>query len=485
MTQHQSAGDRSNMVDEKTKTVPDPLAELASGLSSRRWVRLRTLVVLRWAAIVGQISAMLVSVFIFKLYINPGLAVMAVSLAVIANLVSIFVYPQNTRLNERQATRMLIFDTLQLAFAVFLTGGLHNPFMVLIVAPVTVAATALSTRATVIVGGVAIAATTVVADFNIPLQTQMGLIVRMPELFVFGLWVAVVTSIVFIGLYTRRISSEMKSMSDALLATQMALGREQNLTDLGGVVAAAAHELGTPLATIKLVASELVEELSDKDELREDASLIGDQADRCRDILLSMGRAGKDDMLVKQVPFVALIEEAAEPHQDRGKSIEITVTSEGVDPTTQPILTRRPEIIHGLRNLIQNAVDYATTKVWIELDWTDDEIKIRIIDDGSGYSPNVIGWIGDPFIRGQKSPHDSGQRRDYKGMGLGLFIAKTLLERTGAHLKFANATEPYTGRPHQREKSGAIAQVVWTRGADGIEYQDQRAALGENIPFNA
>lgn len=448
-----------------------------------RWVRLRTLIVLRWAAIFGQISAIVVSTYVFSLQINIGLAAVAIGLAIIANLVSLTTFPKNARLNERQVTWMLLFDTLQLAFMVFLTGGLHNPFMVLIVAPVTVAATALSTRATVIVGSVAIAATTAVADFNIPLRTFTGAVVLMPDLFVFGIWVAVVTSIGFVGLYTRRVSSEMRSMSEALLATQMALSREQKLTDLGGVIAAAAHELGTPLATIKLAASELADELDDQTDLLEDATLIGQQADRCRDILQSMGRAGKDDMLMKSVPLVTLLEEAAEPHISRGKALEISVVSKLNDPSDEPIIERRPEIIHGLRNLIQNAVDFAMTTVWIEIDWTADEIKLRIIDDGRGYSPQVIGWIGDPFIRGKKPTQDKGQRREYKGMGLGLFIAKTLLERTGARLSFANGTEPYTGRPHPREKSGAIAQVVWPRNTDGIELKPSEGGLGENILF--
>ncbi|MCK8463317.1 ActS/PrrB/RegB family redox-sensitive histidine kinase [Aliiroseovarius sp. S1339] len=471
------------MTDSNSRFPTQQMLQPAPEVLQRRWVLLRTLVALRWAAVFGQIAAIVVSIYVFSLQINLGLAAVAIGLAAIANLVSLSVFPKNARLDERQATWMLLFDTLQLAFMVFLTGGLHNPFIVLIVAPVTVAATALSTRATVIVGSVAIAATTAVADVNIPLHTRSGETVLMPDLFVFGIWVAVVTSIGFVGIYTRRISSEVQSMSEALQATQMALSREQKLTDLGGVIAAAAHELGTPLATIKLVATELVDELDGNTDLRDDAALIGQQADRCRDILQSMGRAGKDDMLMKSAPLVTLVEEAAEPHADRGKILEISVMSELIDPSDEPIVARRPEIIHGLRNLIQNAVDYATTTVWIEIDWTKDEIKLRIIDDGRGYAPQLIGWIGDPSIRRKKPLQDKGQRREYKGMGLGLFIAKTLLERTGAQLSFANGTEPYTGRPHPREKSGAIAQVVWPRDTGGIEQKPTKGGLGENVQF--
>ncbi|UWP95313.1 sensor histidine kinase RegB [Aliiroseovarius crassostreae] len=445
-----------------------------------QWVRLRTLIVLRWAAILGQIVAIVVAIRFFSLDINLLLVGIAISMGASANLIALAFYPRNARLNEQQATLWLLFDTLQLAFMVFLTGGLHNPFMVLIVAPVTVAATALSTRSTMVVGGAAVAATTIVADFNLPLQTQAGFALRMPEIFVFGLWVAVVVSIGFIGLYTRRISSEIKSMSEALLAAQMALAREQKLTDLGGVVAAAAHELGTPLATIKLVSSELVEELDGHPDLIEDARLINEQTDRCRDILRSMGRAGKDDMHMRFVPLSALVEAAAEPHMDRGKEISISIEGE---ETEQPILARRPEIIHGLRNLIQNAVDFASTAVWIDLSWTDRTITIRVIDDGRGYAPHLIDRIGDPFLRRRSSDPQNLQRREYEGMGLGLFIAKTLLERTGARLSFANGAEPYTGRPHPREKSGAIAQVNWRRGDSGLEQKENMQALGENQQF--
>ncbi|MDA5092936.1 ActS/PrrB/RegB family redox-sensitive histidine kinase [Aliiroseovarius sp. KMU-50] len=451
---------------------------------SGQWVSLRTLVLLRWAAILGQITAIAVAILFYSLEINLLFVGLAISLGVSANLITLAFYAKNTRLNERQATLWLLFDTFQLAFMVFLTGGVHNPFVVLIVAPVTVAATALSTRSTMVVGLAAIAATTFVAIFNLPLQTQMGFALRMPEIFVFGLWVAVVVSIGFLGLYTHRISSEIKSMSEALLAAQMALAREQKLTDLGGVVAAAAHELGTPLATIKLVSGELAEELKGQSDLIEDVRLIAEQTDRCRDILHSMGRAGKDDMHIRYVPLSALVEAAAEPHMDRG--IEISIAIEG-DETDQPYLARRPEIIHGLRNLIQNAVDFASTAVWIDLSWSERKITIRVIDDGRGYAPNVIDRIGDPFIRRRSSDPQRGQRKEYKGMGLGLFIAKTLLERTGARLSFANGAGPYTGRPHPREKSGAIVQVSWRRSdseKDGsLERRENIAGLGENIHF--
>lgn len=272
-------------------------------------------------------------------------------------------------------------------------------------------------------------------------------------------------------------------MSDALLATQMALAREQKLTDLGGVVAAAAHELGTPLATIKLVSSELIEELDDHPELREDAGLIRDQADRCRDILRSMGRVGKDDLHMRQAPISTVIREAAEPHGGRGKSLHFDFEPGNGGDDRQPSIQRRPDVIHGVRNLVQNAVDFARTNVWIEARWTEDQITLRIIDDGPGYPPNLLGRIGDPFMRPRRTPSDRSSRPEYEGMGLGLFIAKTLLERSGANLAFANATDPFTPERHRPERSGAVVTVTWPTAQIESSAGTPDKPLGQNVPI--
>ena len=266
-----------------------PTAELLNEERRSNWVRLRTLIVLRWIAIAGQIAAILVARRLFYLDLDLGLCSLAVGASVIANLIAMRVYPENKRLSEPEIMWMLIFDLTQLSALLALTGGLSNPFALLILAPVTIAATTLRTRPTVIVGGVAIVLASLVLFFHLPLRTDLGFIMRLPRDFVYGFWVAIVIGVIFLGAYARRVTFEIAAMSEALLATQMALAREQKLTDLAGVVAAAAHELGTPLATIKLTSSELIDELSDSPDLREDAQLIRDQADRCRDILRSMG----------------------------------------------------------------------------------------------------------------------------------------------------------------------------------------------------
>ncbi|MEL6450914.1 MAG: ActS/PrrB/RegB family redox-sensitive histidine kinase [Pseudomonadota bacterium] len=458
---------------------------LLTGQQRSNWIRLRTMILLRWVAIVGQLVALTVAQRWYGLQLELGLCYLAVGVSVIGNLIAIFVFPENKRLTETENLAMVMFDVLQLGFLLFLTGGLNNPFALLLLGPVTISAAVLTTRSTVLVGATGIVIVTLLSEYHLPLRTQNGFILRIPELFVFGNWTALVIAICFIGLYSRRVTSEIHSMSDALSATQMALSREQKLTDLGGVVAAAAHELGTPLATIKLASAELIEELSDHPDLREDAALIREQADRCRDILRNMGRAGKDDLHLRQAPLMTVVQEAAEPHTHRGKRVAYTHDPDAGDEIDQPAILRQPEIIHGLRNLVQNAVDFARSTVWIEAHWTQDEITLRIMDDGRGFPPQLLGRIGDPFVRRRRNGADRQQRPEYEGMGLGLFIAKTLLERSGAELTFANGTDPYASVTPASQHVGAIVEVVWPRGKIDARSGENALGLGQNEQIRA
>ena len=444
------------------------------------WVRLRTIILLRWAAVVGQLVALFVAQQFYNLQLEMGLCLLVVSVSVMGNLIAMFIFPENKRLSETENLLMVLFDLLQLALLLYLTVGLHNPFYILILGPVTVSALVLTLRSTVFLGITAILVVTLLAEFHLPLRSEQGFLLRVPNIFVFGNWVAITIAVVFLSFYSRRVTQEMHSMSEALQATQMALAREQKLTDLGGVVAAAAHELGTPLATIKLTSSELIEELEDHPELQEDARLIREQADRCRDILRSMGRAGKDDLMLRQAPLGTVLREAAAPHMDRGKSIHFQDGLDSEDSQNQPVILRRPEVIHGLRNLLQNGVDFARANVWVETDWDDEAISVRIMDDGQGYPPSMMGRIGDPFMRLRRSEPNRTQRPGYEGMGLGLFIAKTLLERSGAELSFANGSDPYLASSEQPEKCGAIVEVIWPRGKIDIRDGGNTMPMGQN-----
>ncbi len=461
--------------------MTDSNTSLWRGQERSTWIRLRTLILLRWVAIIGQFTAITVAQKYYHVQLELALCYFAIGVSVMGNLTAILLFPENKRLSEFENFLMVLFDLLQLSVLLYLTGGLNNPFALLLLGPVTISANVMSTRSTLIIGSVAVILTTLLAQFHLPLRTDLGLVLDIPDVLLFGNWAAIIIAIVFIGAYSHRISSEVQSMSEALSATHMALAREQKLTDLGGVVAAAAHELGTPLATIKLASSELIEELDDKPELKEDAALIREQADRCRDILRDMGRAGKDDLHLRQAPLSTVIHEAAEPHINRGKAVHFDEGPVADGDVQQPSILRKPEIIHGLRNLIQNAVDFAKSNVWVEAEWTSDQISVLIMDDGRGYPSHIIGRIGDPFMRRRRA--DRSSRPEYEGMGLGLFIAKTLLERSGAELYFANGADPYQTLSDQPDRKGAIVKVVWPRKLIDAQTGDTPVPSGANQPF--
>ncbi|MBE9476623.1 MAG: ActS/PrrB/RegB family redox-sensitive histidine kinase [Proteobacteria bacterium] len=456
------------------------------------WIRLRTLIILRWLAIGGQISAVACAIYYLDLAIPFRLCLIAITASILFNLLATFLFPSNKRLSERDAMLSLLFDLCQLVFLLYLTGGLSNPFVLLILAPVTIAATALTLYATTVLSITALAMISGLSFFYMPLTRLSGEVVELPGLFVAGMWVALTIGILFLAIYARRVAVEMFSMSQALSATQMALAREHQLTALGGVVAAAAHEMGTPLATIKLVSSELAADLQEDTELKEDILLIQQQADRLSQILRDMGRSGKDDLLLKYAPVTAIVREAAEPHENRGKELIFLVNGKvetQVEKDT-PFVPRHPEIIHGLRNLVQNAVDFSSAIVLIDVTWDETSVRIMVGDDGAGYPPDLLDRIGDPFIsKRKKQLHTDQTSAAYQGMGLGLFIAKTLLERSGAELTFANAASDLT-RISQRFDSldprlrGAIVDVRWNRADFEQNLEAVRGALGPNQQFD-
>ncbi len=466
-----------------------PPANLDPNYSRGDWVRLRTLVALRWLAIAGQTGAVFVASRYIGLDLRLDLCGLAIGASVLFNIVALLSNPASKRLNERTTTLTLLFDVTQLAVLLYLTGGLSNPFSLLLLAPVTVAATTLALKSTILIGLAVVADITFLVFQNAPLHLSDGRMIAQPSVLIYGMWVSMVIGVLFVAGYARRITLDNHSMSQALSATQLALAREQQLTALGGVVAAAAHELGTPLATIKLVSTELSEELIDRPDLLEDVKLIADQSERCRYILKEMGRSGRDDALMRHAPLMTVIEEAAEPHLNRGKDVVVRLNGAPFrdQSTPQPFITRQPEIVHSLRNLIQNAVDYAKSTVWIDVTWDDDTVGVSVGDDGWGYPADLVGSLGEPYVGTRRRAGGTTDRPGYKGMGLGLFIAKTLLERTGATLSFRNATPLDRYRENMANRSsdeaapiGAIVDVIWDRSGLVEDVDPTRTALGRN-----
>ncbi|AUH33203.1 ActS/PrrB/RegB family redox-sensitive histidine kinase [Paracoccus tegillarcae] len=412
---------------------------------------MRTLVILRWAAVAGQLAAVIVAWSIgVRFAIWPVLMLITAS----ALMNTWMLAGPWARVSHDRAAAQLGFDMMQIAMLLWLTGGPSNPFALLVLAPVTIAATALPRRQTLAIGGATMVLVSLAFWSAAPLRLADGTILTIPPLLALGHWFAVMIGVVFFATYSHRVVAELTVTSNALFSTQMALAREQRLQHLGGVVAATAHELGTPLATIKLIAGELADEMSDRPDLDGDLAELRREVDRCGTILRAMGQAGKDDLLLHSAPLSVMLEQAVGVHANRGP--EVVITARGPD------VRRDPGVIHALRNLVQNAVDFAASRVTVSAVVIADNLVVTIGDDGPGYPPTVLARLGDPYPTSRRS---SGQRPGYDGMGLGLFIAKTLLERSGASLTFAN------GGP------GATVTVIWPLKAIAA---DSRRALGIN-----
>jgi two-component system, sensor histidine kinase RegB len=406
-------------------------------------ISLRTLVFIRWVAIAGQALTILIVRYglDFSLPILEALAVVASSACL--NLVLIVHRQWAARLGERDAALYLGYDILQLAVLLYLTGGLQNPFSILIVAPVTVAATILSRRAVIALSVLAVASISVLALWHMPLPWRSEPMTFPPEV-VLGIWIALVLATAFIGSYTWSVAQGARRLRDAMAATQLALAREQRVSAVGALAAAAAHELGSPLSTIAVVATELVRELPPDSPHAEDAALLLSQSERCRRILAELARQPEEDggSPFTRLTISALVEAAAAPHRQHG--VRVIVATTGEPSGQEPLVSRSPEIMHGLNNLIQNAVQFAGREVSITIHWEAATVTVEIDDDGPGFPLHLLSRLGEPYLstRADATHH----------MGLGIFIAQSLLERSGARLAFDNL-----------EDGGAHVAIFWNR----------------------
>lgn len=400
-------------------------------------LRLETLVRLRWLAILGQSAAVLIVALAFD-FATPLTETGAIILGATVLNVILSLRPRVFgAFNARMSALVLAFDILQLSALLYLTGGLQNPFSVLFLAPVLISATALPPRHTIMLGLLAVAMASLLAMVHRPLPWIRGEILEFPVLYTAGLWTAILLGAGFIGSYAWRVAEEGRQMADALAATELVLAREQHLSAVDGLAAAAAHQLGTPLATIAVVAKEMDRMVKPGDPLKEDVALLRQEAARCREILAKIASlGGEQDGPLGAMAIEQLIEELAAPQRDFG--IVIVLSTDGAAPS--PRCPRNPGILYGLGNLIENAVDFAIGRVEIAAHWTDREVAITIRDDGPGFPPDVLQRLGQPYLTTRRNRMREGEDRHHAGggLGLGLFIAKTLLERSGGRLAFGN-----------------------------------------------
>jgi len=414
-----------------------------------RPLRLATLVGLRWLAVAGQAAGLLFVALGLGFPLPLMQCLGLVALSVLLNLWLIFRFGAGYRPTTAIATVQLAYDCAQLGGLLALTGGLENPFSLLLLAPVSVSATTLPQRSTFFLAAAAIAIASVVAVWHLPLPWNPQEHIVFDRVYVIGIWVSLLCGVTFIAAYTNRVAHEARQLADALGATELALSRHEQLSALDGLAAAAAHELGTPLSTIALAAKEMRSDVP-PGHLAEDVDLIISQTARCRAILAKLRNLGADggDPFAS-VPLGELIAEVAKPHEGLGKKIEI-VTETAAGPG--PVFRRNVGLLYGLGNLIENAVHFARSRVVVSAGWDKVAISLSIADDGPGFPPELITRLGEPYLTTRARSAESSES-GAGGLGLGIFIAKTLLERTGARLSFDNVAP----------QGGARVRIVWPR----------------------
>jgi len=361
-------------------------------------LRRNTLVLLRWAAIIGQSVTLLIVGQVLDLSFPLGPCIAIIGLSIFVNIIVTASFELDRRVGDREAGLQLGFDLLQLAALLWLTGGIANPFALLFLAPVVTSATTLNKRVLFTLGALA-------------------------TLLSFG-----------------------------LIYSSQPLPWNPKLSALGGMAAAAAHELGTPLATIQVVAKEMMREVDPETPLGEDAALLLSQAQRCREILTQLSQRGDEgDAIHDALSMEDLLEEAAEPYIAFGKDISLDVSGEG----DEPVLKRQAELLYGLKNFIENAVDFAANSVWLTGRWDESIITLIIDDDGPGFDSAVLGRLGEPYVSRRQRPKQVDELAG--GLGLGVFIATTLIERTGGKVKFGKSPQ-----------GGARIELMWSRKNAGL-----------------
>jgi two-component system sensor histidine kinase RegB len=408
-------------------------------------IKLLTLINIRWVAIFGQFATISIIYFYFNFSFNIRYCYLLVLFSSFLNIFLQLRSKKTDLLSNKQATFSILYDLFQLFGLLFLTGGLTNPFSILIVAPITIAAGFLNLRSSILIGFLSIALTIILSFFYFELPGLENNYL-FPKFYILGLALALCTAIIFLAIYSQKLSMENAQRNEAFNVLQQIFLREQELKSLGGLAAAAAHELGTPLNTISLVAKELKKEIGSNKKFNQDLDLLISQSKRCSEILKQISKnpyTEKEDKFFDKASFKIIVYEIVDSFKDLSKK-KIIINED--DYKRDYLITKKIEIIYSLKNIIDNALKFSSNKIEIFLLSNEDELRIKVEDDGEGFSKQILGFLGDPYIN--KRDLDSSK----EGLGLGIFIAKVFLERLFAIINFYNL-----------EDKGAAVDISWKK----------------------
>ena len=402
-----------------------------------------TLTILRYIAIIGQFIAINVVFFYLNLEFPIKASLIVVFIGLLTNIYLQFKVKAN-QLKDTYASLFLLYDLFQLAILLYLTGGIFNPFSILLIIPAIVSSTFLSMGTTIILGFITSLILFTLTHYYLPLPGLLVENFEVPTFYKFGILISILIGLIFLSYFGIRFAGETKKRSEALNKLQEVIAKEYELESLGGQAAAAAHSLGTPLATIAVVAKELKKEIGDNKDVSKDIDLLISQTKRCSEILKQISKKQiEEDIFLSSIKLEDLLEEIIDSFKETSsKKIELVSN----DDNNKINIERTPEIIYGLRNFIGNAVKFSKSRVKINLMSDLEKIEIKINDDGPGIPDDIIKKIGEPYIKSKSAELNSNS-----GLGLGTFLGKTLLEKQGAKLLFRR----------NNDLGGALVIISW------------------------
>ena len=403
----------------------------------------KTLVVLRWIALVGQYLTISIIFFIFKFELPFFYCSLIILIGVLTNFYLQFRFKKN-QLNNFTSTFFLFYDLIQLSILLYLTGGITNPFSILLIVPAIVASTFLTLKSTINLSIVTVIILVVLTIYNLPLPHYGELHFHIPDTYLYALPIAIVITLIFLTYFGVRFGVESKKRTEALNKLELILAKEHELESIGLQAAAAAHSLGTPLSTINVIARELEKEIGNNPKYAKDIDLLLSQTKRCSDILKNLSKDKlKEDSFLSDIKIGALLTQITKSFEEISEKKLLLSTEKN---EFNPKIERTLEITYGLRNFIGNAVKYSNSTVDISIESNNKITEVKVCDDGPGFSEDIIKVLGEPYIRSKNEKISLKS-----GLGLGTFIGKTLLERMKANVKFGKCPET----------SGAMVIVKW------------------------
>ena len=403
-----------------------------------------TYINLRWIGIVGQLIAVNFVYLILNFKFNFLLSNLIIIFGVVSNFYLIYIY-KKTQLSDRSAFVFLFLDIIQLSTLLYLTGGIVNPFVIFLLIPSVFSSSNLSFKTNSLLVGLTGIAIIILTFYSKDLPSPLSEHYHVSPYYYFSIPIALIVALVFLNYFAMTFGSQSRLRKDALSKMEEVMAKEHELLSLGGQAAAAAHSLGTPLSTIKIITQDLAKQLENNEEFKKDIELLNSQVERCNEILkrLSLNPVEEDDFIDKDLTVREYLSEIISSFREISNKNFVFNFDQDSNPKK---ITKSIEIVYGLRNFIGNANKFSRDKIFINLKSDSETTEIIIEDDGDGYPKDILPKIGEPYLKTSNL-----EEKSKIGLGLGLFIGKTLLEKNLASLNFRNS----------KTRSGAEVIISW------------------------